>query len=164
MKLIRFKFIWLLLLPLLFCNSVCNNGLDANQRNVHIRIEGSSSASACDKIMVGSKRLTLYVYVQEYDQTTGQYKNVTNQEVTAKNTWDDGFAFDFTLERKPYRIIVQGVQDCSACCGIGSSTCTEPPAFFKTANLFFYGERTIIEDGGNFSVGVSLNNCDCRGC
>lgn len=166
MKFIPIKFIWLFLLPLVFCNSVCNNGLEANQRNVHIRIDGDSgSTSTCDFISVGKKKVRLIVQVQLYDPVTGQYRPVDQRDITTTNTWNDGFFFDFTLDRdKSYRIFTQAVQDCSACCGIASGTCTEPPAFLKTALLLFYAEITIPEDGGSFVLRPSLYNCDCRGC
>jgi hypothetical protein len=153
-----------MLLPVLFYNGSCQNGVDENHRNVHVRIVGSGSASACDIGVMGGKGLTLYVYAQEFDQATGRYKTVSELQLNRQNTWDDGFEVDFSLEvNKPYRIFVQGIQNCSQCCGIGGGTqCTEPPSFLKNARLYFYGERTIGESENGLSINVSLQTCDCR--
>ena len=169
MKLNRFKF-GFLFFPFLFFKILCNvsdGSLDT--RDVTIRIEPANSVRACDKTLfgIGPKPVSIRVTIRYEDTNTNAVQNVAVQDISTDNNWNNRGDLKVTfkkLQYKSYQVYINGTQNCSLCCTIGSSTCSEPPSAIKNANLFFYGDSTIPESGNDYSVYMVMNQCDCRGC
>lgn len=168
MRFTSFRFLWLLFLPLLFWNGVCNNANDENERNVVIFIRAGNAVKACDRIMVNNKNVKVTIGLFEYSDQSGSYdKLVQRMDIDKSNNWEDGFDYNFKLKlQKSYVVKVVATQECSFCCTVANAYfgCVEPPSALKDGSPSFYGETSIDEYGTMFITHLAVNSIRCAGC